>query len=263
MTTLVDDIFLLRESHDGTFAISVFDCNNMQEVKDVIPLTNQRPEAIAASSVSNCVYLLNKKLNGKYSVSAVTKSDDGPYSVNTLISDISMSSAIMSVDDTNGSLIISRHRIPAPSHVFVYKPNGVVQYKTKIPSAIKCLHKIMPTSNGNLVLASANETAATVLTEIDVNGKIMRQCKSAVNALKRVHKADLGGCIMLTNNDNKIELRDSQLNLIKVSGPQMAVNHCLLSREAEYNRDRNEVFGIGSDPKHVHGVLTFLKLIEN
>lgn len=234
----------------------------MDDVKDVIPLPNNlSPESISACSFSDCVYLLNKKLNGKFSVSVVRKYDDGPYSVNTLISDILMSDALMNVDPNNGSLIISRQRIRAASHVFVYKPNGLVRYKTKIPSGIKFLHKIFPTSNGNLVLVSAKEAAETVLTEIDANGKIMRQSQSAVHAFKRANKADMGRCIMLTD-DNKIELRDTHLNPMKCSGPQMAVGHCLLSREVQYNCDRNEVIAIGKDPQYGNGVLTFLQLVE-
>ena len=62
LTTLKDEIFLLCSPLDGVgVVINVYDRNNMAEVKDVIPLPGILPGDMAACSVSNCVYILDRK----------------------------------------------------------------------------------------------------------------------------------------------------------------------------------------------------------
>src|SRR5688572_27002008 len=61
LTTLKDEIFLFCSSLDRVcFMINVYDRNNMAEVKDVIPLSRMWPIDMAACSVSNCVYILDR-----------------------------------------------------------------------------------------------------------------------------------------------------------------------------------------------------------
>src|SRR5688572_3935064 len=56
-TAMKDEIFILSRPNGEDYVINVYDCNNIAEVKDVIPLPGIRPTDIAACSVSNCVYV--------------------------------------------------------------------------------------------------------------------------------------------------------------------------------------------------------------
>ena len=63
MTSMKDEIFILCRPNGEDYVINVLDCNNMAEVKDVIPLPGICPANIAGCSVSNCVYVLNAELD--------------------------------------------------------------------------------------------------------------------------------------------------------------------------------------------------------
>src|SRR6218665_1111416 len=57
MTTLKDEIFLLYKQLDGHYVIKVYNRDNMEEVKDVIPLPGTDAQLMTGCNVSNCVLL--------------------------------------------------------------------------------------------------------------------------------------------------------------------------------------------------------------
>ena len=57
MTTLKEEVFLLCKQFDGYYVINVYDRDNVDEVKDVIPLSVAIAQNMTGCNVSNCVYI--------------------------------------------------------------------------------------------------------------------------------------------------------------------------------------------------------------
>ena len=128
------------------------------------------------------------------------------------------------------------------------------------------LSSIIPKSNWNIVLVSS-VYRRTKLTEVDMNGSVLRQYKSSLNADRCVCQADKYGRMLITNQWNKMELLDSEYNLIDFTGLQM-VGGCFSGtpfeehRKLHYNSERNEILTVVFDRNSPNGVLTIFHLKE-
>src|SRR6218665_2923522 len=176
VVTMKDELFMLcRIKHQECF-INVYDCNNMLDVKDVIPLVGIHPVDMAACNVSNCLYVLRKETHC-HSVLRIMRNEEQQFNVFPLITDLSLSlSDVRLFVSVNGSiLILSPQIIPNPSAVSVYDARGLLQREIMSHDKLGFtgIFSVVENSNGNLVLATfciANGFV-TELKEIDTIGR--------------------------------------------------------------------------------------------
>src|SRR5688572_2673585 len=91
MTAMKDEIFLLCRPNGDGYVVNVYDCNNMAEVKDVIPLPGIRPKDIAACSVSNCVYVQVVGAESEPdSILRITKAEEHQFVISPWITDLKL-----------------------------------------------------------------------------------------------------------------------------------------------------------------------------
>ena len=266
-TTMKDEIFLLCSRNSANLFINVFDRNNIEEVKEIIPLPRSRPVSLAACSVSNCVYVLNRKVHKLNHVSVMRIARDGEqWVVSTLIGDLCMPKSMLCVAE-NGSLILSRDQSKLCDAISMYDANGSLQQTVRTPSDTGKLWKIIPKSGGNLVLVSHNERSEIELTEIDLSGTVVRRYQSPCDVdlfpSEFVGRADqFGRVLIIIDGANRMELLDSEFNPIDVTCPQLDESQLTDLCELHYNSERNELVAVLFDQDYSNGVLTIFQLKE-
>lgn len=240
-----DEIFLLCKPQHGEYFINVYDRNNIAEesIKDVIPLPGLRPKSIAPCSVSNCVYVLNKKGRNHVSIMRIAR-DGGHWVVSMLIREICLPRSMLSVS-ASGSLILVREQSKTIDGISVYDGNGSLQQTVRTPLGISRFWKIIPKSGGNIVLVSIKDNNHIELTEIELDGTVVRQYESSIDASISmfVSEADQHGRVLLADEKGNMELLDSEFNPIHVTCPQLDEDldiHHQFQYQLHYNSKRNE-----------------------
>lgn len=264
-----DEIFLLCALRRKDAAINVYDRNNMAEVKDVIQLPGLRPDSISACSMSNCVYILNRNMNmdDHVSILLLARHDERwstAEGLSTLIKDLYLPSAKLRVAG-NGSLILSGVESKRLVAIRVYDTNGSLQQKMCVPSDIYWDSPIIPKSNGHLVLVSSSINGQAHLTEMSMDGNIIRQYQSSLNSchLKYISPEDKYGRVLIADSAYRIELLDSEFNLMEVTctSPELSgkINRPF---DLQYNSERNELVAILLGPNFSSGVFIIFQLKE-
>ena len=251
MTTLKDEIFLLYKQLDGHYVIKVYNRDNMEEVKDVIPLPGTDAQLMTGCNVSNCVYIsLRQGDSLSLEVLRISRDAEQKFNVSPWINDRRM----MSVS-ANGSLIIysrlgGRHR----DVVRIYKANGSLQHEIKLPRDIRAWEykNVIQKSNGNLVLAYVGiRDDHVTLTEVDLSGSAVRQFQSSIKHTEKsfVDVADESDRLMIGKPFEGIELLDSEFNLLGVyclpnsDQRRRSLDHV----DLRYDRNRNDIVRIHFD----------------
>ena len=242
-----DELFMLcRIKHQECF-INVYDCNNMLDVKDVIPLVGILPVDMAACNVSNCLYVLRKETHCR-SVLRITRNEEQQFNVFPLITDLSLSlSDVGLFVSVNGSiLILSPQIIPNPSAVSVYDARGLLQREIMLSHdklGFTGIFSVVENSNGNLVLATfciANGFV-TELKEIDTIGRLVHQYKSSISGLSGITVADIYGRIAIMGKRYESEVLDSEFNLLSSAALHIKDLKFRIPIGIHYNRERNEI----------------------
>lgn len=249
---------MISESYSGSFAAAVYDRNSLAEI-DAIPLPGVHPLIISACGISNSLFILNQKCPGKYSVLRILRDDTDMYHVQTLISDLPMKDPLMVVV-SGGCFLTCRKKIFSSSRAIVYRADGTLKQKVLLPTHIDSLTKILPKENGNLILIASSDLRMR-LTEIDMDGTVLRQYHSSLSVHRSACQADIFGTILITNNLNGMEVLDSDLNLLDSSSSQC--DQPIVPHQLHYHREGNEVIAVVMDG-HVHnGLLTIFRLRDD
>lgn len=218
--------------------------DNMQAVKDVIPLVGILPEDMVACSASDCLYVLSKEAHC-FSVLRVKK-DGGPhFEVSPWITDLCPSyPTIRLFVSVNGSLMaLLKAKPPNPTVVIVYDAQGSIQNAvTLFPTYhhFKFIFSVVQKSDGNLVLGTIGESLDGELKEIDMIGKIVREYQSSIfgdtGAL-----VDADGRILIAGLGNTAEVLDSELNSCELIVTRQNQGLIQIPYGMHYNRERNEM----------------------
>ena len=245
VATLKDEIFVLgtqdQRSHD--YAIYVYDRIDMADVKDAIQLPEGTPLSLDACNASNCVYMVHRRFT--VTISRITRDDDNQFQISSMISGLYLPNPTLSVT-ANGDLILSRRRGEDRAVINVYSATGVLQNEMNVPMYISRLRQIVPKSNGNIVLISAQKVqwqiCHTRLTEIDVTGTVVSEHMTDFQFLHtNLSHADRYGRMIVTHNrGSRISLFDSHFNLLQVE--DMMIDEYF--QMCHYNSERNEIVGI-------------------
>lgn len=236
-----DDIFLLK-SHN---VIYVYNRNNMREVKNYIPIPLLHSEGMEACSLSNWVYVLGaiEEWN-RFSVLRITKGEDGEFNISPWINDLELLLPTLSVSAIGSLIILSMARTDSdPSAVSVFNSNGSLQQKIMLFQDIygsTYISRVIQRSNGHLVLVRHGDQSEAKLMEIDTTGSIVGQYQSSLSGGSCANFADIYERIMLIDSSNRIELLDSELNLIELTDPLRVEGDVLFPNVLHYNVERNE-----------------------
>jgi hypothetical protein len=131
----------------------------------------------------------------------------------------------------------------------VYNVNGYLQHEIWLHADVYgSFSKVIPKSNGNFVLVSTNDEWQTKLTEIDMTGAIQRQHQSSLSAFRGVCNAGIHGRLLLSEQLEKIELLDSDFNVLDFAGQgQMNKGQFKFFHELHYNSEGSEVVVVYDD----------------
>lgn len=245
-TRLNEEIFLiLRTGVQSPAHVDVYDFNDLAVVKDVIALpAGKSPLGMEACSVSNCVYVLCQDLesNGLYRlVLRIKKNGEHRFNISPWISDINLVASSISVFP-NGILSLALGCDPVALRN--YDTNGTLVLYASV-HGLGFVDRVMQKANGNLVLASQSvDKNRRVLTEIDADGKVVRQHVSSLDGdMSTVVYAYGRDRMLITDPIDGCELLDSEFNSLDFEGRQLTENmHIDFS---EYNGERNEFVSIG------------------
>lgn len=75
-------------------------------------------------------------------------------------------------------------------------------------------------------------------------GNVVRRYQAALGGETGVNFADIYGRIMITNKDSRLELLDSELNLLDFTGLQPHEGQFLVPYKLQFNSERNEIMCI-------------------
>lgn len=254
VTTLNDEMYMICREQN----IVVYNSNNMAEGKYVVVPQSTFAVDIAACNASNCVYVLGLSAEC-FSVLRITKDEDHQFSISPWLNGLSLPFSTISVSANGGLIILSGSEGQNPAGVSVYDPNGNLLHKMILWPGIlgfRCRENIIQKPNGNLVLVTLNSESDTELMEINATGSIEHQCRSSLRVQSGVHFADISGRFVITEQDNRIRLLDSELNLLDFTFPHL--NGSLLN----FNSERNEIVSILSVGNN-HSVLTIFRFTED
>lgn len=244
VTTMKDEMFVLW-SEGCQYSVNVYDRNNVQAVKDVIPLPGRIPLNLTACSVSNCVYLLNRRQRFEVSVLRIVKGDDHQFNVSALITVPWLPHPSLSVT-TTGNFILSRQREGCRAAVSIYNANGSLQHEVTLTSEIYRLSQIIPKPNGNLVLVSYEKCQyKTKLTEVDLHGTVLRQYLPPVCCHMIVSRVDIHGRLMMTDRQQRgTVLLDSQFSPLDFTPPNLDAQYQIYPYDEilfHYDSERKEI----------------------
>lgn len=241
ITTKKDEVFLLGKRYRLCHTITVYDRNNMAEVKDVISLSGLHPYNIAACSVSDCIYVLNRKLHRHYSILCITKDGDHWSTVTVLINDICLHVPTLCVT-ASGNLIVSSQQTEKLPAISVFNADGSMQREIWLSEDVSVVTHVILKSNGNLILAVRG--ASCKLIEIDLDGNIIRQYDS--NTIHAASYADSYGRVLTFNYLENMKLFDAEFNLMDFTGPQLDGGDHFYPNKLHYNSERNELVTVES-----------------
>lgn len=247
VTIIKDEIFVIGDPQNGAFRISVCDSNYPYHVKDVIPLPEIYPECMAACVVSNCVYILYRKRRSHIRILRITRVGEHLFNITPFLTDVWMPNPRPTLSvSASGSLIFSRQQKNELPVISIYNADGSVQHQIRMYADIPKFYDIIPRSNGNLVLVSANDQRQAILTEIDMDVTIIRQYQSSFQAdmCALINQADDCGRILVSDGLKRIELLDAEFNLLDISGRPLDDGAFISKQKLIYNRERNEALSI-------------------
>lgn len=259
VVTLNTKLFMIWQSKvEDPFSIRVYERNNVTVVKD-IPLPGMNPISIAACSVSNCIYILNNEPDN-CSVLRLTIIDK-PFVSQTspFISNLQRQFIDLCIE-ANGSLVMSRKAIGEESSVTcvisVYRSDGELEYEIRFATR-ELVYKVIPKSNGNFVIVSANDNGEAQLTEINKNGGLVRQYQSSLRAFNRVCEADVFGRVVILGSYDAIEILDCEFNPTNFTGRlgPLYDSRDLFCDTLHFHRDNNEIVMVSS---HSHATSTHM-----
>jgi len=125
MTTLKDEVFLLCKQLDERYIINVYNRDNMQEVKEVIPLPGTDAQFMAGCNVSDCLYICVTQGDSIYpSVLRISRDEDHTFKISSWKTDDRVI-WVMTVS-ANGSLVILSSS-GLRSSAAVYNADGTLQ----------------------------------------------------------------------------------------------------------------------------------------
>ena len=266
LTSMRDEVFMLCILHDGSLCAQCLRPQQRGRAKRCHPAIRIYLGDMVACSVSNCVYLLNADRRGP-SVIRITK-DEHQFKTSLWIKNLRLPTSDMGPisASANGNLIIlSRQRSPEPTVVGIYDANGFVQHKIRLSPAIygfRYVSSVIQKSNGNLVLVSSNNVHETKLLEIDMSGRIIREYQSSFRGAGVKSFEDIYGRILVNYPDSRIELLDSEFNLLDVAVPRLDDGEILSPYEMHYNSERHEMVGFRYDWNTKTSVLVTFRFTE-
>ena len=254
MVTMKDEVYVHYKSWEyPRGAINVYDCNNLTEVKDIIPLPKIFEDCMEACNESNCVYILHRTAVTYIRVLRIARDDNHQFNVTPFISKVWMPNTNPTLSVTAaGRLIFSRRQKHKRPVISFYNANGSLHREMKLHSHIpSCFSRIIPRPNGNLVLVSTNDQKQTVLTEIDMDATIIRQYLSSLDPVT-VCKTGMYGGMLLVDRNNRIELLDSEFNVLDATSPQLQLRKLTHNpSRLHFNCERNELAAVVFDiPTH-------------
>lgn len=265
VTTLKEDIFIFCEQ-EGQQRIKVYDRNSMAEVTDIwLPATHLM-NVLSFCSMSNCVYALLVDMEWEcQSMLCITKDEGHKFHVSPWICDPELPDYSVSIS-VNGSLIF--HSIQdGQTHgtLSVYDTDGSLLNKIMLTKVDPCFgtspfDSVIHKSNGKLMLIYGNDESQIELAEIDAEGNVERNYKSSLTACGRLNFADTFGRIFITDACNRVELLDSEFNLLDSTGPRLNVGQNTLCK-LHYYSERNEVVSIHFESS-MSSVLTIFRFKE-
>ena len=265
ITTMKDEVFLLGKRGRHCHTMTVYDRNNMPEVKEVVSLARLHPKSIVACSVSNCVYVLSIKR--RYRCSIVRIASDGEHwSTKTpLISYLSLREPTLCVT-ANGCLIISGQQTEELAPISVWDANGSLQREIRLSddilNVVSYFWHVIPKSNGNLVLAVAG--APNILMEIDLDGIIILQHDFLLSCDYKcaTSHGDSYGRVLNIDFYQNMKLFDAEFNLVEFTGPQLGGGFYFTPHDLGYNSERNELVTIVSLQGYQNGCLVIFHFTE-
>lgn len=275
MTTLKDDVFLLYTHPNGRFVINVYSREDMEEVKEVIPLSGIVTEVqfMASCNVSNCVYvgLCRKEGNRDYlafEVSRIWKGVEHKFNVSPWINHSAYPCRMMTVS-ANGSLTaLSYYRDDYnDSVVCVYNADGSMQRRLWLPkdTNVYAYSNVIQKSNGNVVVAYICDSGyRQILLELDTSGNVVRQFQSSVEVVGDwfASLADNYDRMIVGDVRKGFEMLDSEFNLLRVYSLQKGQGKQLSLVHLHYDCHRNEIVRIHCDKRTYTNVLTIFRLTE-
>jgi hypothetical protein len=95
-----------------------------------------------------------------------------------------------------------------------------------------------------------------------MDGTILRQYHSSIDSLMVACVADKYGRMMIVDRLNRMELIDSEFNLMEFTGPQLDEGQSIRRGLMHYNSERNEVVTVVKDGDYKHGVLTIFRFTD-
>lgn len=94
-----------------------------------------------------------------------------------------------------------------------------------------------------------------------MDGNIVRQYQSSLRGY-RVNIADNHGRILIVGRSNRMELLDSELNVLYFTGPKLPKHQLIIPDELHYDRLRNEAMGVHYDGLLESYVITTYRFTE-
>lgn len=275
VVTTKDELFMLcRQQNNQDYVINVFDRNNMANpLKDVIPLPDICPWGMAACSLSNCVYLLHMQWDEeehltwqRLLVLRIAREDETNQFNTWTFTELRPSFADISVSADGNLVILSKEDAPSNSEISVYAMNGSKQRGITLSPKnhnFCYVFSAIQKSNGNILVVSANSLCETKVLEIDANERIVCQYQSSLlSGLSVGLFADTYGRIFITDWRNRMELLDSELNLLQFTGPRLIQEQVLFVYEMHYDRERNEIVRIDDTDNPAVTALTIFRFKE-
>jgi len=252
LTTLKEEMFILfYESYDESeHSVCVYDRNNLAEVKDVIALPGKYPLTLDACNVSNCVYVLcyHEDLNeNSGSIFRIKKDEEHGFNILPWMSDLRKTPFISVLP--NGILSVTHGRNPVALRNYDAKGSLVLSADIH---GFRLVKRVMQKSNRNLIIAAMNDRLDTVLTEIDLDGKLKGQHISS-HLRMSMHFADAYGRILVTDPTDGIQLLDSELNRLDLDSQQLGQRIL----KSTYNTERNVVVCSCVDYSNASFITTF------
>lgn len=229
-------------------SINVYNRNNTAQVKDVIPIPKTSPVRMVGCGVSNCVYVLSRKISDYISVLRIKKNDQHRFKVSPFIEDIRQPDPIVSVTQDGSVLLSCWTHWGASSEIRVYDANGSFQRAVTLNPEISRFDDIIAKSDGNFVLVPhrRNQFEEKKFTEIDKDGTIVRQSQLSLGERSQICCADNSGRIVLLTAYARrgFAVLDSEFNPLCSSGPHPDDAPFVLPCDMSFSSDRNEVVGI-------------------
>jgi len=259
---------MLYRQLDRHYVIKVYNRDNMEEVKEVIPLPGTGARHMTGCNVSNCVYIcLRLGDSPSHEILRISRDVENKFIISPWINDTKLAFA-MSVT-ANGSVVtLSTRREGASSDVVrIYNTDGSLEREVMLPLDLDAFlyTSVIQKSNGNLVLAYVgHHDLGLRLAEIDVSGSLVRQFQASAEHSHEscVNVADANDRIMICIPFEGVELLDSEFNLIGVYRLPNDQSESLFQSDLHYDWNRNEIVRFHCDFDTMTSGLTIFRFTE-